>query len=202
MEAVPLTGGPAWLDSDFYDITATAEGAPSVPLMLGPMMQVLLEDRFHLKVHREAKEGAVYFLSAARGGPKLQPFTEGSCVPFSTPLPPLKPGQDVCRNLISVRSPASMQAQGATLDEFCHLLRPVLGRPVLNRTGIAGRFNMRVEFSREGTRLAANGAPVSDPAGPPSIFTALQEQLGLRLEAGRGPVEMLVIDSIERPAEN
>src|SRR5688572_7782292 len=109
-ESVPVTGGPAWLDSDFYEIDATAEGAPPVPMMLGPMMQRLLEDRFHLKVHREAREGAVYFLSAARGGAKLPSFTEGSCVPYATPQPPLKPGEEVCRFLISVSPPASMRA--------------------------------------------------------------------------------------------
>ena len=211
-ESIPLEGGPAWLDSDFYEITATAAGAPSVGMMLGPMMQVLLEDRFQLKVHFQAKEGAVYFLSAARGGPKLQPFTEGTCVPYSTPLPKLQPGQEVCRYLISVRSTAGMQAQGATLDAFSKLLRGVLGRPVINKTGITGRFDIRVQFSREGTRLAdirpVGPAPInvppaaSDPTGQPSIFTALQEQLGLRLESGRGPVEMLVIDSIEKPREN
>ena len=175
------------------------------------MMQVLLEDRFQLKIHRQTTEGPVYFLSVARGGPKLHSFTEGSCTPYFSSDPPhsLQPGQEYCRSNISALSPASVEAKGATLDGFSKLLLPVLHRPVIDKTGITGRFDMRVEFSREGTEMAAmplmrDGVPIpaSDPTGIPSIFTALQEQLGLRLEPAKGPVEVFVIDRIERPAEN
>jgi uncharacterized protein (TIGR03435 family) len=167
-----------------------------VPMMMGPMMQVLLEDRFQLKIHRETTEGPVYFLSVARGGPKLHPFTEGSCTPYSTlPRPPLQPGQKYCERIINGLSP-SVEAQGATLDEFSKTLRIVVDRPVIDKTGIPGRFDIRVEYSREGT----GGA--SDPAGPPSLFTAIQEQLGLKLEPGKGPVGSFVIDHIERPTAN
>ena len=136
----------------------------------------------------------------------MQPFTEGSCtLYFGFPRPPLAPGQKYCERTISGLKP-SVQADGATLDEFSKLLRMVLGRPVIDKTGITGRFDLRVEFAREGTELAAihlvGPPPASDPAGPPEIFTALQEQLGLRLESGRGPVDTLVIDHIERPSEN
>jgi len=206
----PINGGPSWIHSAFYEINAKAEGNPSVRMMRGPMMQVLLEDRFQLKIHHQTTEGPVYFLSVARGGPKLHSFTEGSCTPYysSDPPPPLQPGQEYCRSNIRGLSPASVEVQGGTLDEFSKLLRPVLDRPVINKTGITGRFDIRVEFSREGTKMAGmplmrDGvpAPASDPTDAPSIFTALQEQLGLRLESGKGPVEMLVIDHIERPTE-
>jgi uncharacterized protein (TIGR03435 family) len=100
----------------------------------------------------------------------------------------------------------AVEAQGATLDEFSKVLRVVVGRPVIDKTGITGRFDIRVEFSREGTDLAAiplkEPPSAADPGGPPSIFTALQEQLGLKLESGRGPVDTLVIDHIEKPSEN
>ncbi len=86
------------------------------------------------------------------------------------------------------------------------MLRLVVGRPVIDKTGISGRFNLLVKFSREGTELGStfNGPPLpaADPTGPPSIFTAIQEQLGLKLESGRGPVDMLVVDHIEKPSEN
>jgi uncharacterized protein (TIGR03435 family) len=100
----------------------------------------------------------------------------------------------------------SVEALGTTLDEFSKTLRVVLDRPAIDKTGITGRFDLRVKFSREGTELegiALKGPrPALDPNGPPSIFTALQEQLGLRLESGRGPVDTLVIDHIEMPSEN
>src|SRR5580700_8186004 len=99
-------------------------------MMRGPMMQALLEDRFQLKIHRQTSEGPVYFLSVARGGPKLHSSTEGSCSrPSTFPPPPLPPGQAICRMLISVGLPASVEAQGATLDDFLKLFHPILDRP-------------------------------------------------------------------------
>jgi uncharacterized protein (TIGR03435 family) len=128
-----IDGGPSWIHSAFYEINATAGGNPSVAMMRGPMMQVLLEDRFQLKIHREAREGPVYFLTVARGGPKLHSFTEGSCTPMTSPRPPLQAGQEYCNSLISGRSPASVDVQGATLDEFSRLLLVVFDRPVINK---------------------------------------------------------------------
>ncbi|SPF49814.1 putative Antirepressor regulating drug resistance protein [Candidatus Sulfopaludibacter sp. SbA4] len=207
----PINGGPSWIHSAFYEINAKAEGNPSVRMMMVPMMRVLLEDRFQLKIHRQTSEGPVYFLSVARGGPKLHSFTEGSCTPYysSDPPPTLQPGQKYCGSNISAMSPPSVELQGATLDEFSKLLRQVVDRPVIDKTGITGRFDIRVEFSREGTKMAGmplmrDGvpAPASDPTDAPLIFTALHEQLGLRLEEAKGPVEMFVIDHIERSTGN
>jgi len=206
----PITGGPSWLRSASYDINAKAEGNPSVEMIMSPMLQALFEDRFQLKIHREANEGSVYFLTVASGGPKLHPTVRGSCTPVLT-FPPtqLQPDEKRCRVMINGGSPASVEVQGNTLDSFSRMLRVILDRPVIDKTGISGQFDFRLEFSREGTKLAAmpfvrDGvpAPASDPTGSPSIFTALQEQLGLKLESGRGPVEVLVIDHVERPPEN
>ena len=207
----PITGGPSWLRSAAYNINATAEGNPSVTMMLGPMMQRLLEDRFRLKIHRETREGSVYFLTVARGGPKLHAFKEGSCTPWAVPPPPLEPGTRYCVITVSLLS-SSVEALGATLDEFSKTLGTVVDRPVIDKTGTTGRFDIRFKFSREGTTLAgvrligplpaSDPRPASDRTDPPSIFVALQEELGLRLEAGRGPVETLVIDHIEKPSEN
>ncbi|HEY6347107.1 MAG TPA: M56 family metallopeptidase [Bryobacteraceae bacterium] len=211
----PIIGGPSWIHSAFYEINAKAEGNPSVATMRGSMMQVLLEEHFHLKIHHETTEGPVYFLSVARGGPKLRPFKEGSCIPYPSapPLPPLQPGQQYCTTVVGLltNERGHAEAQGATLDEFSKILRPVLDRPVINRTGITGKFDIHIEYSTEGAKFAAiivmpnDGpppSPVSDPTGVPSIFTAMQEQLGLRLESAKGPVDRFVIDHIERPSEN
>jgi len=204
-----IDGGPPWIHSAFYEINAQAEGSPSVGLMMGPMLRALLEDRFRLKIHRETHEGHVYFLTVANGGLKVPRFVEGSCTPVTSPRIPLKDGEAYCNSQISARSPASVEVQGATLDDLAKLLLVVLEQPVINKTGIAGRFNIRVTFSREGTRLsglspAQPGASraESDPTATPSIFTAFPEQLGLKLVSGKGPVERLVIDHIERPSEN
>jgi uncharacterized protein (TIGR03435 family) len=105
-------------------------------------------------------------------------------------------------------SPAFIETQGTTLDDFSRMLFAVLGRPVFNKTEISGRFDIRIEFSREGTRFsplrppapADGNSPASDPTD--SIFTAVQGELGLKLEPAKGPVETFVIDHIERPADN
>jgi uncharacterized protein (TIGR03435 family) len=192
----PVTGAPSWVQNAFYKIDAKAEGSPNADTMRGPMMQTLLAERFHLKIHRQTVEGPVYYLDVAHRGPKLQPWKEGSCVIRTTPLPPLQPGQQYCNRIMSGRQPNSVVAEAATLDEFSTMLRAFLDHhPVINKTGISGLFDLRVVFAREGT-------PDSDGAAYPSIYTAIQEQLGLKLESGKGPVETFVIDHIERPAEN
>ena len=204
----PIDGGPSWVHAAFYEINAQAEGNPDVTTMRGPMMQVLLEEYFHLKIHHETAEGPVYFLSVARGGAKLRSFTEGSCIPYSTsPRPPLEPGQEYCNMMLglSPNGGGHAEAQGATLDEFSKMLRPILNRPVINQTGLAGKFDIHIEFSREGTlaALPASGlSTTADPQGLPSIFTVFEEQLGLKLESGKGPVDRLVIDHIEKPPGN
>ncbi len=205
----PITGGPSWIHSAAYEIDARAEGSPSLRTMNGPMMRALLEEYFHLKIHQQIAEGPVFFLTVARGGPKLHSFVAGSCTPQDeAPQGPLPPGQSYCKGDMRGGSPASIEAQGTTLDEFSRMLFGVLGRPVFNKTGIAGRFDIRIEFSREGTRFsplrptepADGSSPPSDPTG--SIFAAVQGELGLKLEPAKGPVETFVIDHIERPAGN
>ena len=192
-----------------YEINARAEGSPSVRTMNGPMMRALLEEYFHLKIHQQTGEGPVYLLRAARGGSKLHPFVEGSCTPHDeAPDKPLPPGQNYCVNNMRGSSPAAIEAQGATLDEFSEMLHAMLDRPVMNKTGIAGRFDMRIEFSRERTRLdplratePADGSSLaSDPTD--SIFAVLPEKLGLKLEPGKGRVETFVIEHVERPPKN
>lgn len=202
----PIEGGPAWINSEAYEINAKAEGAPRLEMMNGPMLQALLEDRFMLKVHRQTKEVPVYALTVAKGGPKLQPFISGSCTPVDrtkfAPFYPLPRSDQIARNCHARGSRdglnVKVDAQGMSLDEFALLFLDshTVDRPVINQTGITGRFDFQLEYLPDSAVLNA------EPGGGPSIFTALQEQLGLKLEPARGPGEFLVIDGIERPSEN
>jgi len=206
---VPIHGGPDWIRSEFYNVNAKAEGNPNEQMMEGPMLQALLEDRFKLKIHRETRAVPVYVLTAAQGGSLLKPSTEGSCtpMPLTVPVSALAPGQEYCKVRVGFKGP-SVDAQGATLTEFSKLLDLVLDRPVIDKTGIAGKFDIHLEFAADaatpnflpGGDLARLAGAASDSTGA-SIFTAMQ-QLGLKLEPAEGPREFLVIDHVERPTGN
>jgi uncharacterized protein (TIGR03435 family) len=203
--SVPIAGGPAWISSNRYTIDAKPDSPQSQETMRGPMLQALLEERFHLKVHREIREIAVYELTLASGGLKLKAFQKGSCVPIDflnlqmSTLESLAPDIHYCRNAGSEEGGiVTYEAQGTSLDEFAKVVLTSLDRPVINKTGIGGLFNVRLQYAPERTDPASGAA---DPAGP-SIFSAVQQQLGLKLVPARGPGEFLVIDSVERPSEN
>jgi uncharacterized protein (TIGR03435 family) len=210
LSVTPIKGGPKWIHSDMYRIEAKAAGSPSNELMAGPMLQALLADRFNLRIHRAVSQGPVYDLTSVSGTGRLKPFAEGSCIqmPLTFPRPTPPAGQRFCKALIMFLGPA-IDAEGSTLGEFSKLLNLVLDRPVIDKTGITGRFNIRLDFARDqatqGLRqpLPPDG-PAALPSDPnrPAIFTAVQEQLGLKLTSARGPVETLIIDHVERPSEN
>lgn len=206
---VPITGGPAWINSERYSINAKADGDPSPEAMQGPMLQALLEDRFRLKIRREARSESVYTLIVGKGGARLQPAKEG-CTPIDkTKAPiPIRPGEKLlCGNsksgLVVKGSNLMLDSHRLSLDEFSKSLASILGRPVVNRTGITGEFDFDLEFLPDES-LAGLHFHLSPADGPdaPSIFTAVQEQLGLKLESTQGAGEILVIDHIERPSEN
>jgi uncharacterized protein (TIGR03435 family) len=212
----PIEGGPAWVRSDSYQITAKAERAESREVMSGPMLQTLLENRFHLKLHRQTRDVPVFNLTVAKEGAKLTP-SRSDCVqttprqPGDPPTQMLGPNQKFCMTIIG-RPPGlkpGIHAESIPLDRLCLMLSRIMGRPVINKTGIEGRFDMTLEFVADQATpgfpapLPLPGAPPEppeDPAGA-SIFTAVQ-QLGLRLESAKGPGEFLVIDHVERPSEN
>ncbi len=204
-----VLGGPGWIDSDRYDIVAKAEGNPPREQLYGPMLRALLEDRFQLKVHRETKEAPVYLLTIAKGGAKLQRAKEGGCVStdINHPLPQPAPGQPRLRACGSgvTGLDGTLDLYGATMAGLSTQLGIRLDRDVIDKTGIVGMFDIHLEVSRADLlpRAVAGGeagqADLSDSTGP-SIFTALQQQLGLKLESGKGPVEFLVIDRIEKPS--
>jgi bla regulator protein blaR1 len=153
----------------------------------------LFADRFQLIVHRETKEQQVYALVVGKSGSKIQP-TQGT-------------GE---RQGMMRMGRGQVDGQGISLDNLVHALSNQLGRPVVNRTGLNGNFDIKLQWTPDpGQSTSPFGGqpppgvepPPSDPNGP-SLFTAIQEQLGLRLESQKGPVEMIVIDRVERPTEN
>ncbi len=214
LRAFQLTGGPGWIDSAHFDIEAKADGDPS-PAQMRLMMQALLADRFKLTAHRETKELPVYELTAAKGGLKLEQPKPGSCVapdPNAPPMPPA-PGQPApCGRILMTMSPTGARMRGAnvTMAELVRILSNVLARTVVDKTGFTGSFDIQLEFApdmvlaglpRPPTADPSSVAPSADTAGP-SLFSAVQEQLGLKLESAKGPVEVLIIDHVERPSGN
>jgi uncharacterized protein (TIGR03435 family) len=213
VKTAQISGGPQWMVSDGYDITAKAAD-PNINVdQLRPMLQTLLEDRFQLKVHRETKEMPIYVLTLAKNGSKLPEAKDGGCVKFgpdTPPPPPPAPGKlppTLCGGFL--RAPNLLQAGKVDMKQLANVLADVLGRPVVDKTGFTGTFDVKLEFTPEGTTFGTNGfgppgggLPQGFDTSGPSIFTALQDQLGLKLESQKGPGEILVIDHAEKASEN
>lgn len=194
-----IIGGPDWINTDRYEIEAKAEGnASRERLML--MLQSLLEDRFQMKAHRETRESPVYALVVEKNGPKLVSPKENGCATADTsaPLDSPEPAAPPCGRIRISTSPSGVRMEGdrVPISELVRVLAVALNQPVLDRTNRPGTFDIRLQFINE-----VPGAPPSDSPGP-SVFIALQEQLGLRLQSAKGPVEFLVIDHVERPSAN
>ena len=204
---IPIEGGPDWIHSETFEIDAKSDGHPSFQMMEGPMMQAILEERFKLRIHRETRQGPVYELILGKGSPKLKPYQDGRCTPvfLGRTLPPLPSGQHYCRNMVS---PRGVEFEGGTLSMLAGLLNLILDRPVIDKAGITNYFEIHLVFSPDDS--AAPRPATADPGAPaavsspdaPGIFQAIQEQLGLKLVPAKGPVDVLVIDRIERPSEN
>lgn len=209
-----ISGGSAWIDSERYDIFAKSDGDSS-PDELLLMLRTLLEDRFGLKVHRGTQQGPVYVMTVAKGGLRMQ-HAEGTCVPRDPnhPPPQTPPGQkppNYCGNMR--RSSQTLNGRGAPMGVVAGVtplgtlsgqLSSILDRKVIDKTGLTGIFDFNLEWTLTPVAAPPDGSATSasnDAVGP-SIFTALQEQLGLRLESAKGPVDMLVIHHVERPSEN
>ena len=216
MEAL---GGPGWLDTDRYSLSAKAEGKASTAEMMGIMLRTLLEDRFKVKVHKESRETPVYILTVAKSNSNLQPSKEGSCTPIdvnnlAAMVPrPGEPRPKYCgggRARMGEDGVMISDWYGVTMDEFAgRMLSSHVDRPVIDKTGLTGRFDVHVEFVSDYAMsgpITLNGvplsqAPLADQTGP-SIFTALQAQLGLKLSPAKSPVEVVVVDGAEKPSEN
>jgi uncharacterized protein (TIGR03435 family) len=206
-----LLGGPGWIDSAHYDIDAKAvDNASAAEMRL--MMQAMLEERFQLKIHHETRELPVYELSAPKGGAKLPPSMDGSCVaanPGAPPAPPA-PGQPgPCGRILASMSPSGGRMTGGQVSvrELVRVLTSMLGRTVIDKTGFTGTFDIQLAFADDGSlagvpRPPVQGAPPAADLALPSIFTIIQEQLGLKLESAKGGVDVIVIDHVERPTGN
>ncbi len=177
--------GPDWLDSDRYDLVAKSpQGMPDTELM--PMLQALLKERFHLAVHREMKEMPVFEMVIAKGGLKIWLFDPARPVP-KPPLP------------ANVTSAMTASNGVFTMPQLATHLTGAAGRPVLDKTGLEGRYCFFLFW----TQLSADAADAAGGSGPPDFFAAVEQQLGLRLEPKKESVEILVVDRVDRvPTEN
>jgi uncharacterized protein (TIGR03435 family) len=199
-----ISGGPGWINSDRYDIIAGAAETGIDEVRFKPMLQALLEDRFQLIAHRETRQMPIYALQPAKSGPRL-PEPTGSCIePGSLPHPtPFT----LCGGFHM--DAGRLEGRRISMAQFVTALSNFLGRPVIDRTGYAGAFDVHLEFTFDGI-AGLNGGGFGAPVLPsdavdssrPTIFAALQQQLGLRLESQKGPAEILVIDHAEKPAGN
>jgi uncharacterized protein (TIGR03435 family) len=201
-----LSGGPGWISSDRYNIEAKAP-APRVfsqdyRLLQERRLQTLLQDRFKLAVHRETKELPIYELTVAKGGPKLHPPACLQREPGDGAIEPGKTMRDYCG--FGGTFPGRYEATSGSMSDLSEALSGLLERIVVDKTGITGRFHLQLAYAPDDSTIRLQDLPgvPPPPADGPTLFTALQEQLGLKLESAKGPVEVLVIDHVEKPSEN
>lgn len=199
-DALQMEGGPSWMDARSYQIIAKAERPVPIADMEGPMLQQLLIERFHLRTHRESRETSVFALSVATGGLKIRPSTPGACIvrdpDDAEPAAPPAGAKPYCGDVTMGMGPYRLTytVAAGTLHQLALNLGGHLDRPVLDRTGVGGTFDLHLEF-------APFRADPADARTAPSIFAALAA-IGLRLEATQGPRDVLVIDHVEAPTAN
>ena len=188
-----VAGQPAWMDTDKWDIEAQPDvpGAPNKD-QVATMVKKLLADRFQLKFHKDSKEMSAYVLTVDKDGPKMTNNDSKGSLPglFFTSL-----------------SPVRLTVQNATMTDFTGLMQSaVLDRPVVDQTGLAGKWNFLLKWTADESQFGGMGVKIPPPTeaadAPPPLFTAIQEQLGLKLEAGKAQVPVLVIDKVEKPSAN
>jgi uncharacterized protein (TIGR03435 family) len=195
-----LSGGPGWLGTDRYDITAktahdgAAFGATEPSSMteaqrktyserVRERLRTLLAERFGLVVHSESKDVAVFLLTVAKGGPKMKVTPE-----------------DGARQGMRGSGRGHTQGYAITMERLAIYLGTISGRPVLDKTALTGKFDWTLDWAPDSPANGDDGAAAAQTG--PSIFTAVQEQLGLKLEPGKGPINSIVIDRITHPTEN
>jgi uncharacterized protein (TIGR03435 family) len=181
-----IFGAPEWVKSDrLWNIDARVAGEDVAaysalkPSDKYSMMRSALADRFHMKAHMERREIPVYELVVAKGGLKLKQATK----------------DDAAKGHLWMHSPGDLDAVDVAIASLPIMVNTEVGRPVVDRTGLIGKYNFRLKY------VPASKA-ATDQTGGPSIFTAVQEQLGLKLQASKASMDVLVIDSIELPAAN
>jgi uncharacterized protein (TIGR03435 family) len=179
-----LVGAPGWIETERWD----AQGLPNIPghpslQQMQSLMRKLLEQRFGLKVHRETKELDVYAITVAKGGEKISPSAGD---PNGTPS----------ENENSNGGVVTMRMTNMTMAELAPDLAFFLDRPAVDQTGLTGRYDLQLKWTADESKAPADGT------APPGMFTAIQEQIGLKLEPAKAPVKVLVVDSVGRPSAN
>jgi uncharacterized protein (TIGR03435 family) len=192
LHARQVTGAPDWVGTEKYDLDGKpdGEGQPN-EAQWKTMIQKLLADRFQLKFHHETKELSVYALVVAKGGPKT---TKSDGDPSGPPS-------------LMFRGLGNLPVRNATMADFVSVMqRAVLDRPVVDQTRLEGRYNFALNWTPDETQFASlGGVPpgIGDkPDAPPDLFTAIQQQVGLKLEATKAQVDVMVIDKVEKPSAN
>jgi len=184
-----ISGGPGWMDTERFDVVATAAGSPTDE-ETRQMMQRMLAERFQVKAHRTTREANVYQLTVAKGGLKIKPEEDATA----------KGRASVARGKIA--------AQKVSMAQLAGMLSTALGQRVSDGTEVKGVFDVNLEWTPDESQPVLTKPGVAPQASPPvetgglSIFGALQEQLGLKLEARKGTAEVLVVDSAQRPSAN
>jgi uncharacterized protein (TIGR03435 family) len=203
-----LSGLTDWLDAEHYDIEAKMDPSvadalsklPSAQLELSrqQMLQSLLAERFNLKIHRESKEGPVYFLTIGKNGPKLQDAKTDNALAVNADGTP-------ARYRIQIGPESKTYAWSTSMKSLADFLARQVSRPVVDKTGLTGIYDFTLDWVPEAPPTsspdAANGVTLPGVPGA-SLFSALQQQLGLKLEPGKSPIEIIVIDHVERPSGN
>jgi len=226
IENLQLVDAPDWTTSERFAIEArTSDATPTSTIRL--MLRSMLADRFNLVAHSERRELPIVALTMARAdkrpgaklrpsGPQCAPLRPPEGIPIPPPPPPPPPGaanappiriiletdEPLGRRCGAMVAPGWMSARSITMQEFTRQLTTVLRRPVINETELPGQFDYDVIFSPEGLGGALVGPPPASVADAPSLETARRDDLGLRLDPRRGPVDVVVVDRIERPTEN
>ena len=192
LHARQITGGPGWMETEKYNVTAKpeGEGQPN-DKQWKIMVQKLLADRFQLTFHREKKELSVYAIVVGKNGPKL---TKSAGNPSGLPG-------------LFFRGLGNLPATNATIADFAGVMQSaVLDRPVVDQTGLEGRFDFQLKWTPDETQFGGMGMkvppPADDAAAPPDLFTAMQDQLGLKLQATKAAVDVIVVDRVSKPSEN
>lgn len=232
VQGFQISGGPGWINSERFDIEAKPESGSAGekdPFKLNDderealfqqqreRVQSLLADRFNLKLHRESKELPVYALVVAKNGPKLQPATftpPSGDAPLPAPPPPGSKDKGAFKGQGMRMGPGELVGNAARLSMLTEALSNQLGRTVLDKTRLTGTYDFSLKWTPDqssgqmfkGPGASPDSHTPNEDAPPessgPTIFTALQEQLGLKLESQKGPVEVLVVDQVEKPSEN
>lgn len=203
LQAFQLVGGPDWLDRERFDIVAKPAAEPPSREALLQMVQSLLAERFKLVAHRETRDAPIYALVTARAGtpgPGMRPSpTDCDAINAAAGRGAPPPGNAGLRPLCGVRTtPGRLMAGGVRMETLARNLSALAGRIVVDRTALPGFYDVDLEWLPDQVP-AAGGALPPAASDAPGFFTAIQEQLGLKLEAQRGPIDVMVIDSVERP---